>query len=62
MGKAAKLYELRQFLSAYDGSPGICPASVVEETLEKIRRLEADISHEEIMREFTSLHEYRMGT
>ena len=62
MGKAAEVYELRQFLSEYDGSPGICLASVVEETLDKIRRLEADISHEEIMREFTSLHEYRMGT
>ena len=62
MGKAAEVYSLRQFLSAYDGSPGICPTSVVEETLEKIRRLEADISHEEIMREFTSLQDYRMGT
>ena len=52
-----RISKLRRFLSEYD-QPGLAPADVVEETLEKIRRLEEQAAHIMQVRQTGSLAEY----
>jgi len=55
IGRIAKL---RRFLAEYD-QPGLAPADVVEETLEKIRRLEVEACYVQRARQVSSLAEYQ---